>query len=523
MTNNNSNKDKEALEQEVSLLSEQLDSKSGHATTDNTEEVEVQIITIPKRLDSEHQDSTIEEIKELLKKHELVENVLSQQEGASERAELVQTVLQRKHEAELGDLINHLHPADIAFILESLPSEARIKVWNAAHADHDGDILLEVDDWVREELIAEMDQDDLIAATEDLDADELADLVPDLPPEVVVELQKTMTDAEREQLRSALGYPEGTVGAIMDFEIVRVREDVTLEVVLRYLRMLGELPEHTDQLFVVDRNNKLKGVLSLSSLLVNDSEKSVTEVMETDYLSLKADAKDAKAASAFERYDLASAPVIDEEETLIGRVTITDIVDVIREDSNEHALSQAGLQEEDIFVPIRRAIPNRAPWLLVNLVTASIASVVASRFEGTVSEIVILAFLMSIVAGIGGNSGNQTMTMVIRALAVGRVNQKNARTLLRREIIVTSCVGLGGSLIAGTFAWIFSGSIKIAIVMAAAMVLNMLLGATLGVLIPMIRDRFNKDPALGSSVLLTFATDSLGFFIFLGLATVFLM
>ena len=518
-TDNNKN----TLEQVPGMPTEELE----HTASDNhgaqSEPVEAVMINVPKQLDSEHQQQIIEQIKELLKKQALVENVLSQQEGSSDRAELVQTVLKRKHEAELGDLVNHLHPADIAFILESLPSEDRIKIWNAAHADHDGDILLEVDDWVREELIAEMDQDDILAATEDLDADELADLIPDLPPEVVVELQKSMSDEEREQLRSALGYPEGTVGAIMDFEVVRVREDVTLEVVLRYLRMLGELPEHTDQLFVVDRNNKLKGVLSLSSLLVNDSEKSVTEVMQTDYLSLKAEAKGSKAASAFERYDLVSAPVIDEEQTLIGRVTITDIVDVIREDSNEHALSQAGLQEEDIFVPIRRAIPNRAPWLLINLITASIASVVASRFEGTVSHIVILAFLMSIVAGIGGNSGNQTMTMVIRALAVGRVNQKNARTLLRRELFVTSCVGLGGSLIAGTFAWIFSGSIKIALVMAAAMVLNMQLGATLGVLIPMIRDRFNKDPALGSSVLLTFATDSLGFFIFLGLATIFLM
>lgn len=513
MLSNNSNNDQQTAEQldlPVDELTQELDN--------------VKAVAVPKRLDHDHQESIIEELKLLLKKQELVENVLEQQQkGDDSRAELVQNVLNSKHLAEIGDLINHLHPADIAFILESLPSDDRIKVWNAAHAEHDGDVLLEVEDWIREELIAEMDHDDIIAATEDLDADELADLVPDLPPEVVVELQKSLTEEEREQLLHALGYPEGSVGAIMDFEIVRVREDVTLEVVLRYLRMLGELPEHTDQLFVVDRDNHLKGVLPLSTLLVNDAERAVTDVMLTEYLSLKADAKDAKAASAFERYDLASAPVIDEENKLIGRVTITDIVDVIREDSNEQALSQAGLQEEDIFVPIRRAIPNRAPWLLINLMTASIASIVASRFEDTVSQIVILAFLMSIVAGIGGNSGNQTMTMVIRSLAVGRVNQKNWRSLLRRELIVTSCVGLGGSLIAGAFAWLFSGSLKIAMVMGTAMLLNMLLGASLGVLIPMVRDRFNKDPALGSSVLLTFATDSLGFFIFLGLASLFLI
>jgi len=245
--------------------------------------------------------------------------------------------------------------------------------------------------------------------------------------------------------------------------------------------------------------------------------------MNEDYLSLNPMDSDADAANAFERYDLISAPVTDDRGRLIGRVTIDEVVDVIQEDSQEQALSRAGLQEEDIFAPVYSALRNRAPWLLVNLCTAAIASLIASRFEHTVSQIVILAFLMSIVAGIGGNSGNQTMTMIIRAMAMGRVSSANIWQLVKRELLVTFMVGTSGSIVAATFAWAISGSFAVALVMMAAMIGNMLIGAFLGVLIPLLRDRFGKDPAVGSSVLLTFATDSLGFFIFLGLATLFLL
>jgi len=302
-----------------------------------------------------------------------------------------------------------------------------------------------------------------------------------------------------------------------------VREDVSLEVVLRYLRRLQELPDHTDQIFVVDRQDRLRGTLALSRLLVSEPEMEVSQVMDTDYLTLNPLDSDADAAGAFERYDLVSAPVTDDQGRLIGRVTIAEVVDVIQEDSQEQALSRAGLQEEDIFAPTLNALRNRAPWLLVNLFTASTAAFVASRFEGTVSHIVVLAFLMSIVAGIGGNSGNQTMTLIIRALAVGRVNSSNVWQLIKRELMITLLVGACGSIVAAVFAWYISNSWAIAAVMMAAMIGNMLIGAAVGVLIPLIRDRVGKDPAMGSSVLLTFFTDSLGFFIFLGLATVFLL
>jgi len=477
----------------------------------------------PRRLDPEDAQHALAEVHALLRRQEVASQAAQRQDDDDGNASAAEARMHAQYEAELKNLVDGLHPADIAFILESLPTDERQRVWRLVSPEHDASVLLEVEDWVRESLIEAMDRQDLVAATGSMDADELADLAPDLPPDVVAEVQKGLTEEERAQLLEAMGYPEDSVGAIMDFEMVRVREDVTLEVVLRYLRRLHELPDHSDQIFVVDRQDRLQGSLPLSRLLVSEPDTVVRDVMSTDYLSLAPLDSDADAASAFERYDLVSAPVVDDHGRLIGRVTIADVVDVIREDSQEQALSRAGLQEEDIFAPVGAALRNRAPWLLFNLCTAATASFIASRFADTVSHIVILAFLMSIVAGIGGNSGNQTMTMIIRALAMGRITGRNVWQLVKREMLVTLLVGLCGSLVAALFAWGISGSIAIAIVMMAAMICNMLVGASVGVLVPMVRNRFGKDPAIGSSVLLTFATDSLGFFIFLGLATIFLL
>lgn len=481
------------------------------------------LIHVPKRLDTEEAQMVLVHIKSLLKKQSIVQDLVHQQEEFGERGQLVEGLLKQQQDTELEQFLLPLHPADIAYILESLPQEERLHVWSLVNSQYDGDILLEVDDWVREDLIASMNREELLTATETLDTDELADLAPDLPAEIVAEVQKGLTDKERSQLVAAMGYGEDTVGAIMDFEMVRVRDDISLEVVLRYLRRLDYLPDHTDQLFVIDRSEHLLGVLSISDLLLNDPEANVKSLMKTDFFSLSPDEEDTVATSAFERYDLVSAPVVDEENRLIGRVTINDVVDVIREDSQEQDLARAGLAEEDIFSSVGHAVRNRSPWLLLNLCTASTASFIASQFEVTVSKIVILAFLMSIVAGIGGNSGNQTLTLVIRAMAMGRINIKSTLPMLKREAFVTLLVGLTGSILASFFAWLVSGSYKIALVMVTAMICNMLIGASLGVLIPIIQEKFKQDPAVGSSVLLTFATDALGFFIFLGLATIFLL
>jgi magnesium transporter len=299
---------------------------------------------------------------------------------------------------------------------------------------------------------------------------------------------------------------------------------VTLEVVLRYLRRFDELPDQSDQVFIVDRDDKLQGSLPLDRLLINEPDVNVKSVMRTDLLILQANDDAGDAAQAFERYDLVSAPVVDEFGRLVGRLTVNEVVDVIREESEEAQLSAAGLrEEEDIFAPVKDSIRNRAPWLLLNLVTASTAAFIASRFEATVGKIVILAFLMSIIAGIGGNSGNQTMTLIIRALALGRIGTSNLRQLIYKELVVSLMIGIGGGLIAGGFAYALSGRLAIWPVMTAAMVANMLIGATIGMVVPLTRARFGKDPAIGSSVLLTFATDTLGFFIFLGLATLVLL
>lgn len=423
----------------------------------------------------------------------------------------------------LKSLINSLHSSDIAFILESLQKDQRQLLWSMVNNSNRAGVLLEVEDWVRESLISTLSNDDLIESVSELDADELAYLADDLPLDVILETQRKLNNEERLQFLRAMGYPEDSVGAIMDFEIIKVREDVTLEVVLRYLRRLQELPDHTDQIFVVDRQEKLQGTLSLTKLLISEPETEVRDVMDTDFLTLNPLDSDSDAASVFERYDLVSAPVMDDKGRLIGRITVADVVDVIQEDSQEQALSRAGLQEEDIFAPIFTAIKNRAPWLLFNLCTATIASFIASRFETTVSRIVILAFLMPIVAGIGGNSGNQTMTLIIRALAVGRITEDNIGSLIKKELQVTLLVGICGGAVSALFAWILSSSIQIAIVTVVAMICNMLVGASIGVLVPMLRTHFGKDPAIGSSVILTFVTDSLGFFIFLSLATLFLL
>lgn len=476
-----------------------------------------------RRLDPEDAQLALQRLQGILKRQEVINLLTEKQSVDDERSELISNLTHRQHESEIRAIINHLHAADIAFILESLPEAERQLVWDQVAEEHDADVLLEIEDWVRESLIKSMDAEELIAAASTMDADEIAELAPDLPPAVMAEVQKGLTDAERAQLIAAMGYPEDTVGAIMDFEMVRVREDVTLEVVLRYLRRLQELPDHTDQIFVVDREDKLQGTLSLTTLLVSDPDSLVSAVMSTEYFSLHPLDPDTDASSAFERYDLVSAAVVDDYGRLIGRVPIDEVVDVLQEDSQEQELSRAGLQEEDIFAPVLSALRNRAPWLLINLCTAATASFVASRFEDTVSHIVILAFLMSIVAGIGGNSGNQTMTMIIRAMAMGRITGVNIWPLVKRELLVTFLVGACGSLVTAGFAWFISKSIPIALVMMAAMIGNMLVGATLGVLIPTLRSRFGKDPAMGSSVLLTFGTDSLGFFIFLGLATIFLL
>ena len=462
------------------------------------------------------------QVVDLLHRHRVVEDLAHRQEGPHQA--LVENLVHRQNLVKLQRRLDELHPADIAYILEALPLEDRLLVWQLVKADRDGEILLEVSDAVRETLLADMDDHEILAAAKELDADELADLAAELPRDVVHELMESLDAQQRERVRSALSYEDDQVGALMDFEMVTIREDVALEVVLRYLRRLKELPGHTDKLFVVDYEGVLKGVLPIKRLLVNDPEKQVAEVMAADPVSFHPDGDAYEAAQAFERYDLISSPVVDKNGKLIGRLTIDQMVDLIREEGEAEVLNMAGLrEEEDIFASVWKSVRNRWAWLAINLVTAFVASRVIGLFEGSIEKLVALAALMPIVAGIGGNSGNQTITMIVRAMALDQVSPASTRRLLRKELGVSLVNGVVWGGVIGVVAYLLYGSWSLGVVMTTAMTLNLLLAALMGVLIPMTLAKMDRDPAMGSSVMITAMTDSGGFFIFLGLASVFLL
>ena len=477
---------------------------------------------VDKKQPTDRLQDNLSQVQRLIERQRLVEELVHRQDMP--RHDLVETLVHKQNLTELQQKLAQLHPADIAYILESLPLEDRMLVWDLVRAEHDGDILLEVSDAVRESLIESMDKDELVAAVGELDADELADLAPDLPRQVVYEVMGSLDEEEREQLQSALSYEEGQVGALMDFELVKIRADVTCEVVLRYLRRFDELPDHTDKIFVVDEGEHLKGVLSIRKLLVSDPEALVGAVMATDVVTFHPEEDAEEAALAFERYDLITAPVVDTQGKLIGRLTVDEMVDVIREESESDVLNLAGLkEEEDLFAPVINSVRNRWAWLAVNLGTAFVSSRVIGAFEGSIEKIVALAALMPIVAGIGGNSGNQTITMIVRALAMGQLQRGQAVRLWRKELGVSIINGIVWGSALGVLAWALYSSMALGLVMMAAMTLNLMLAATMGVFIPLTMERFGRDPAVGSSVMITACTDSGGFFIFLGLATLFLL
>lgn len=477
------------------------------------------MIEVEAKKPQESLQDRLAQVVELLQQYRLDD--VHREEGQQQEHE---NLVRHQNLIELQRKLEVLHPADVAHILEALPLDDRLTVWQLVKSDRDGDILLEVSDAVRETLIADMDDHEILAAAKDLDADELADLAAELPRDVVHELMETLDAQQRERVRSALSYEEDQVGALMDFEMVTIREDVSLEVVLRYLRRLKELPGHTDKLFVVDYDGVLKGVLPIKRLLVNDPERQVAEVMASDPVTFHPDEDAYEAAQAFERYDLVSTPVVDKGGKLIGRLTIDEMVDLIREESESEVLSMAGLrEEEDIFASVWKSLRNRWAWLAINLVTAFVASRVIGLFDGSIEKLVALAALMPIVAGIGGNSGNQTITMIVRAMALDQLGTGNSARLLRKEAGVGLVNGLVWGGVIGLIVYWLYDSWSLGLVMTAAMTLNLLLAALMGVLIPMTLARLGRDPALGASVMITAMTDSGGFFIFLGLATIFLL
>ena len=464
----------------------------------------------------------IEQIDELLESSEFSENSLN--DPSDEKHALIKNLVSKKNISSLENLLDDLHPADIADILESLPVQKRLVLWELVKSENEGDILIEVSDSVRQTLIADMDSTELLAAAEQLETDEIADIAPDLPEEVLQDLLDSLDIQNRERLQSALSYPEDSVGSLMEFEVTTIREDLTLEVVLNYLRKIKKLPNHTDKLFVVDKGDLILGALPLERILVNSPSTKVKSVMAKEIVLFKPEDLADEASNAFERYDLVTAPVVDENKKLVGRLTVEAVMDFIRQEADNEKFSMAGLrEEEDIFSSIWKSVQNRWAWLAINLLTAFIASRVIGIFEGSIEKVVALAALMPIIASIGGNSGNQTTAMIVRALAIGQLTQSSIRSLLYKEISVALLNGLIWGSIVGLFAFYLYNTADLGFVMASAMVLNLILAAIMGVLMPLLMHRLGKDPAVGSSVLITAMTDSGGFFIFLGLATLVLM
>jgi magnesium transporter len=420
--------------------------------------------------------------------------------------------------------VNTLTPAEIGNLLESLPPGKREVVWGLVDPEDDGEVLVHVGDEVRESLIADMDQDELVAAVEDLDIDDLADLVEDLPDTVIDEVLKSMDRENRERLEQVLSYEEDTAGRLMNPDVVTVRADTTIDVVMRYLRLRGELPEHTDHLYVVNRRHQLMGWVALQDLLTNDPGTPVNKLIDEELESIHVDATSDSVAREFSDNDWVSAPVVDDGNVLLGRITIDDVVDIIREQAEHQALGAAGLDEdEDLFSPVPRAAKRRAIWLGINLATAFLASWVIGRFEGTLQQIVALAVLMPIVASMGGVAGTQTLTLVVRGLALGQVARGNLRPILRKEVLVGVLNGIVWAVVVGIVAALWFQDALLGVVIGAAMTINLVVAAFAGVAVPLTLKRMDIDPALAGGVVLTTVTDVVGFLSFLGLATLILL
>ncbi len=427
-------------------------------------------------------------------------------------------------QVQVRHLLKNLSASEIGDLLESLPPAKRLAVWEMTDPELEGDVLVEVNDEVRTTLIRDTSQEDLVAAVDDLDLDDLADILEDLPDAVISDVLRSMDRQDRERLAQVLSYPEDSAGGLMDPDVVTIRPDVTLDVVLRYLRVRGELPEVFDLLFVIDRKDRYLGSLKLSDLLTQKLSSPVGELMDTSVRTIPVDMHESQVAMEFEHHDLVSAPVIDDENHLLGRITVDDVVDVIRDEAEHTVLTMAGLdEEEDMFAPVVQSARRRWVWLGVNLVTALLAAMVLYAFEPTLDQIVATAVLFPVVMSMGGIAGTQTLTLMVRGMATGQVSAGNTKALLRKELAVGLLNGVVFSIVVAAIAMLWYQDIPLGLVMAAAILLNLVAGALAGALIPGILKRMSIDPALAGGVVLTTVTDVIGILAFIGLATFLLL
>ncbi len=426
--------------------------------------------------------------------------------------------------APVKQLFTTLHEADCAHLLESIPPSERPQIWSLISSDQRAEVLPHLNDEVRSGLLEGMDSQELADAASQIDADDMADLLQDMSYSQTQEVLQSMDELNRRQVEEILSYPEDSAGGLMNTDTIEIRSDIDLDVVLRYLRMRGTLPEGTDNLMVVDRDNTFLGILPIATLLTHDPESRVEEVMEKECDVISAEMEDTEVANLFESRDLISAPVLNKRGKLIGRITIDDVVDVIRDDADHNLLGRAGLdEEEDMFAPVGVSVRRRTIWLGINLATAFLASWVIGQFEATLQQVIALAVLMPIVASMGGIAGGQTLTLVVRGLALNQISDSNTRWLIAKEGAVGVLNGTLWAIVVGLIAWLWFGDGELGIIIAAAMTINLIIAALSGVVIPVVQKRIGIDPALAGYVVLTTVTDVVGFLSFLGLATLFLL
>jgi magnesium transporter len=440
-------------------------------------------------------------------------NLLSRLDGAIDSV----TLNQVRH------TLNNLSPPDIAHQLETAPPKFRRILWELVDPEISGEVLQELSDEIQLEFLDEMDSAEVASLTEGLDVDDIVDILQQLPDRVIPEVLQAMSLQDRQRVESVLTYDEDTAGGLMDTEVITVRPDITVDVVLRYLRRFEEIPEITDNLFVVNRDDTFVGNLPIGLLLTSAPTTRVREVMNTEVRAIPVDLIDTKVSQLFKRHDLVSAPVIDDQKRLVGRITIDDVLDVIVEDADHSLLAMAGLSDtEDTFSSIGKTVPRRAVWLGINLLTALLASTAISLFEQTLDKLVALAILMPIVASMGGVAGSQTLTVVIRGMALGQIERGNISWLLSKEFATGALNGLLYALIVGCVVSLWFQDATMALIIGLAMAINLMAAALSGTLLPILLKSIDIDPALAGTVILTTITDIVGFISFLGLATIFL-
>ncbi|MEZ9819763.1 magnesium transporter [Shewanella sp. 10N.286.45.A1] len=422
------------------------------------------------------------------------------------------------------NMLQDMAATDIAFILESSPPRTRQVLWQLIDQEHTGEILDELGEELKDSLISQMSPERVAKAAQSMDTDDLAYILRSLPDSVFNEVLQSMSTQDRVRVEQALSYPDDTAGSIMNTDTVTLRPDVNIDVILRYLRIRGELPDATDMLYVVDKHDRVLGGVRIADLLTCNPDSSIRDIMAADVEPIPVGMSDSEVAQLFERHDWVSAPVVDDDNKLLGRITIDDVVDVIREDAEHSMMGMAGMDDDtDTFGPVLKSTFRRSLWLTVNLFAALLAASVSNMFEGTLEQFATIAILMTIVPSMGGVAGNQTLALVIRGIALGQIGQSNSRWLIGKELAIGFLNGLLWSVLVCAAVWAWKGDITLGATIGGAMLINMTVAGLAGASIPLILKRMNIDPALAGGMVLTTVTDVIGLFAFLGLATVFLL